>query len=201
MTYSCAIFDGLDQDLTYDLQSVPKTTDNEAKTKPFHYPLNENGNGDDEKDELYDAQIRKLRYIIRKANILPGQRVLEIGCGWASLAILIARSIPSTTVDAVTLSVHQQSMAQKRIDAAGLTDRITVHLMDYRCMPSDWENAFDRVVSVEMVESVGQGFLETYWSVVDWALKPKDAVGVVQVITIPEARALPSIMSDVCKSD
>lgn len=176
MTYSCGIFDGLDQDLT-------------SRAKPFPYSLSENRNGDDDvKDELYHAQIRKLQYIICKANILPGQRVLEIGCGWGSLAILIAQSIPSTTVDAVTLSVHQQSLAQKRIEAAGLTDRITVHLMDYRCMPSDWENAFDRVVSVEMIESVGQGFLETYWRMVDWALKPKDAVGVVQVITIPESR-------------
>lgn len=142
---------------------------------------------DIDSDPLEVAQLRKLHHIIQKANILPSNRVLEIGSGWGSLAILIAQTVPNTTIDTLTLSVAQQSLARQRIRAAGLEDRITVHLMDYRDMPSEWEGRFDRLVSIEMIEAVGREFLETYWQKVNWALKKKDAVGVVQVITIPEA--------------
>ncbi len=74
--------------------------------------------------------------------------------------MLIANTIPGTTVDALTLSVHQQMLARQRIKEAGLEDRITVHLMDYRHMPKDWQGSFDRVVSCEMVEAVGVEFLQ-----------------------------------------
>ncbi|KAF9071211.1 S-adenosyl-L-methionine-dependent methyltransferase [Rhodocollybia butyracea] len=193
MTYSCAIFDDLDGDLKDDKagldraqwsggaglqrlgQSIPLS--NQAHTLTG-----------DETDVLESAQFRKLHHIIRKANILPGQRVLEIGSGWGSLSILIAQTVPDTTIHTLTLSVAQQNLAKQRIRDAGLEDRITVHLMDYRDMPKEWEGSFDRMVSVEMIEAVGREFLETYWRQVDWALKDKNAVGVVQVITIPEAR-------------
>lgn len=142
------------------------------------------------KDELYEAQMRKLDHIIKKAKIQPGHRVLEIGSGWGSMAIRITNSIPGTTVDTLTLSVEQQQLAQKRIAAAGLSDRVTVHLMDYRNMPPHWEGVFDRLISVEMLEAVGEKFMETYWKIVDWALKPRIGAGVVQVITIPESSAV-----------
>lgn len=154
-------------------------------------------------DELHAAQLRKLDHIIARAQIKPGMRVLEIGSGWGSLALRIVSTIPGTKVDTITLSVHQQALARARIhehsasrvlksdDADNYEQRIEVHLMDYRAMPREWEGAFDRVVSVEMLEAVGIEFLEEYWRVVDWALKKgvgTDAVGVVQCITIPEAR-------------
>lgn len=158
----------------------------------------------DTKEDLHAAQLRKLDHIIARAQIKPGMRVLEIGSGWGSLACRIASTIPRSKVDTITLSVHQQALARARIrkhshlrshdlgtDAEGLEKRIEVHLMDYRAMPAEWEGAFDRVVSVEMLEAVGVEFLEEYWRVVDWALKKgvgTDAVGVVQCITIPEAR-------------
>ncbi len=104
------------------------------------------------------------------------------------MAILIAQTVEGTEVDTLTLSVQQQTLARERIAAAGLSDRITVHLMDYRNMPADWEGAFDRVVSIEMIEAVGSEFLAGYWRTVDWAMKPVGGVGCVQVITIPEAR-------------
>lgn len=59
--------------------------------------------------------------------------------------------------------------------------------MDYRNMPLEWEGRFARLVSVEMIEAVGREFMEEYWRVVDWAMMKKGAVGVVQVISIPEA--------------
>ncbi|KAJ7625387.1 CFS1-like protein [Mycena polygramma] len=190
MTYSCAIFDDLDGDMKDGVvrsewsggqglrrlgQSTTPSSSAPAPTEP-------------KSDELYEAQIRKLSHIIDKAKIRPGNRVLEIGSGWGSMAMLIAQTVPGTTVDTLTLSVQQQTLAQERIAAAGLTDRITVHLMDYRNMPADWEGTFDRVVSIEMIEAVGSEFLVGYWKTVDWAMKPLGGVGCVQVITIPEAR-------------
>ena len=134
MSYSCAIFD----------------SSNRGKDGGV--------NGEDSsvvRDELHEGQVRKMKHAIDKANILPGHRILDIGCGWGSLAIMIAEYIPSTKIDAITLSVNQQTFAQERIALAGLSDRITVHLMDYRKMPSDWKNVFDRVISIEMVVHVG----------------------------------------------
>ena len=185
MSYSCAIFDSSDQDKGVGMSGE--------------------GSSVRDVDELHEGQVRKMKNAIDKAHILPGQRILDIGCGWGSLAIMIAECIPSTKIDAITLSVHQQTLAQERIALAGLSDRITIHLMDYRNMPSDWKNAFDRVISIEMIEHVGKDFLEAFWSAVHWAMKLKDAIGVVQVITMPEASrsvtsALTSFLSKNCFS-
>ncbi|KAJ7288149.1 CFS1-like protein [Mycena rebaudengoi] len=189
MTYSCAIFEDLDGDMKggvargewsggQGLRRLGKKP-SAAVSQPTDQP---------DVDELYEAQIRKLAHIIDKAKIRPGHRVLEIGSGWGSMAMLIAQTVEGTTVDTLTLSVQQQSLARERIAAAGLSDRISVHLMDYRDMPAEWKGAFDRVVSIEMIEAVGAEFLVSYWKMVDWAMKPVGGVGCVQVITIPEAR-------------
>lgn len=200
MTYSCAIFPTLDADVNRQLTASTSLERVELKHSlptPTLTPNNEldcsiadsdiRCEGD---DELYDAQMRKIDHIIRAARIRPGQRVLEIGSGWGSLAIRVASRFPGTTIDTLTLSVAQQHLAQERIKAAGedIASRVTVHLMDYRAMPPEWKGAFDRVVSVEMVEAVGKEFLEEYWRTIDWALNPQTGVGVVQSITIPEAR-------------
>ncbi|KAJ6508516.1 CFS1-like protein [Mycena sanguinolenta] len=190
MTYSCAIFEDLDGDMKDGV--IRSEWSGGQGLRRLGQPASAAGTipakVESEVDELYEAQIRKLSHIIKKAKILPGHRVLEIGSGWGSMAILIAQTVEGTTVDTLTLSSQQQSLAQERIAAAGLTDRITVHLMDYRNMPAEWEGAFDRVVSIEMIEAVGSEFLVGYWKIVDWAMKPVGGVGCVQVITIPEAR-------------
>jgi cyclopropane-fatty-acyl-phospholipid synthase len=149
-----------------------------------------------EQDPLYLAQIRKLQHIIKKLHIPPSSnaekpvRVLEIGSGWGALAIRIAQQYPHVEIDTITLSSEQQVLAEKRIAMHGLENRIKVHLMDYRNMPSEWEGRFSRFVSIEMIEAVGREFLEEYWKVVDWAMEKKGAMGVVQVITLPEASEL-----------
>ncbi|KAK0421788.1 CFS1-like protein [Armillaria borealis] len=160
MSYSSAIFSKLDADLT----------------------------GDPE-DTLEDGQMRKMKMILQKADIQPGDRVLEIGTGWGALAILAASTIPGCKVDTVTLSSNQSAFARKRINAAGLSDSIVVHEMDYReCfLKPEWAGAFDRFISVEMIEQVGKAFLAEYWKVIDWAMKPDTGVGVVQSTTFPEA--------------
>ncbi|OCH86874.1 cyclopropane-fatty-acyl-phospholipid synthase [Obba rivulosa] len=172
-----------------------KSTDKKStRAKPDTDIIGLPEHASEEEDPLYQAQMRKLRHIIRKADIRPGHRVLEIGSGWGSMSMLIATSIPGTTVDTLTLSVQQAALARERIRAAGLglgygeASRVRVHLMDYRAMPAEWEGKFDRVVSIEMIEAVGQEYLGTYWEKIDWALKKDTGVGVIQGITLPEAR-------------
>ena len=92
------------------------------------------------------------------------------------------------TVDTLTLSVEQKVLAEARIEAAGLTASITVHLLDYRSLPPSFMHAFDRVISIEMIEAVGKEFLDTYFATLDSALKLDRGIAVVQVITMPEAR-------------
>ncbi|EIW59336.1 cyclopropane-fatty-acyl-phospholipid synthase, partial [Trametes versicolor FP-101664 SS1] len=208
MTYSCAIFPELDGDLhppssssssptpSRTGASTPSTlagSDDAPKTIQFDalalFPApsaeSEPPSGP---DALEAAQFRKLRHILRKADIRPGHRILEIGSGWGALSILVTSTIPGTTVDTLTLSTQQAALANARAQAAGVGDRVRVHLLDYRDMPREWEGAFDRVVSVEMVEAVGREYMETYWEKIDWALNKETGVGVVQGITIPEAR-------------
>ncbi|KAJ7616073.1 Mycolic acid cyclopropane synthetase-domain-containing protein [Roridomyces roridus] len=140
-------------------------------------------------ESLEEAQMRKLRLILKKGNIQPGQRVLEIGTGWGSLAILAAKTF-NCTVDTITLSSNQAELARQRIADAKLSDQIKVHCMDFReCRKNpEWAGSFDRFISVEMIEHVGKDFFEGYWAVADWALNPETGVGVVQGITIPESR-------------
>ncbi|KAF8181191.1 Mycolic acid cyclopropane synthetase-domain-containing protein [Mycena galopus ATCC 62051] len=141
------------------------------------------------RESLEDAQMRKVRLVLKKANILPGQRVLEIGTGWGSLAILAAKMF-DCTVETVTLSSNQATLARQRIEDAKLSHRITVHCMDFReCkLRPEWAGSFDRFISVEMIEHVGKNFFIDYWAVADWALRRDTGVGVVQGISIPEAR-------------
>ena len=94
-------------------------------------------------------------------------------------------------VDTITLSVQQMQVVRERAKSFGVGDRVRVHLLDYRNLPKEWEGTFDRFVSIEMMEHVGREFYEGYLGVVDRMLKKKDAIGVVHVITNPEASEFP----------
>ncbi|ORY20671.1 Mycolic acid cyclopropane synthetase-domain-containing protein [Naematelia encephala] len=166
MTYSCGIFPELDRDL--------------ERKKGLANGYREGV------DELEEAQLAKIRHIIRKADIRPGHRVLEIGSGWGSFAIEAVQTT-GCTVDTITLSSQQKALAEKRVKAAGLAGRIRVWLMDYRALPDSWKGAFDRVVSIEMLEAVGKEFIPGYFGVIDSALNATGAA-CIQVITIPESR-------------
>ena len=139
-------------------------------------------------DTLAAAQQRKLAHIVSRARILPGHRVLEIGSGWGSLALYIVRHVADVQIDTITLSDNQCAHVRAEVARHGFEDRIQVHLLDYREMPREWDSSFDRVVSVEMIEAVGLENVEVYWSAIDRVLKKKNAAGVIQGITIPEAR-------------
>ncbi|KAJ9122768.1 hypothetical protein QFC24_004198 [Naganishia onofrii] len=167
MTYSCGIYPSLDSDI------FP------GSARHSHHPWMET-------DELERSQYAKLHHIIRKAKIGQGHRVLEIGSGWGSFAIEAVRTT-GCTVDTLTLSEQQKSLAEERIKLAGLQDKITVHLLDFRSIPKEWYHTFDRLVSIEMLEAVGKEYIKPYFEMIDNVLNDQ-GVACFQVITIPEAR-------------
>lgn len=134
------------------------------------------------KESLEEAQKKKLHSIMDLAGIDSGHHVLEIGCGWGSFAIEAARE-RGCRVTGITLSREQLEFAKKRVEEAGLADRITLELRDYRHI----EGVFERVVSIEMLEAVGHANLGQFFAVCEKALKP-EGMAVVQVITIADER-------------
>lgn len=112
-------------------------------------------------DTLADAQKAKLAHIASKLALEAGHRVLDIGCGWGGLATYLARHF-DVSVLGITLSEEQLALARERVAAAGLDDRITFKLVDYRELASRGER-FDRIVSVGMFEHVGRPQFETFF--------------------------------------
>ena len=117
-------------------------------------------------DSLEDAQRRKIALLLDRLDLKPGQRLLEIGCGWGSLAIAAAKR--GAEVVGLTLSTEQKAWAEQKIAKAGLSDRIEIRLQDYR----DTAEQFDAVASVEMVEAVGQRWWGAYLDCIARNLKP-----------------------------
>ncbi|KAJ8514887.1 hypothetical protein ONZ45_g7617 [Pleurotus djamor] len=136
---------------------------------------------------LEAAQKRKIHHVLKKARVQPGHRILEFGSGWGGLAIEAARTF-GCQVDTLTLSIQQKSLAEERIREAGLESQIRVHLLDYREIPPSFEKAFDAFISIEMLEHVGSKYYNTYFKLVDFALKDQGATVVVSASTFPEAK-------------
>jgi len=124
----------------------------------------------DESDSLEQAQRQKLDHICTKLRLEPGERFLDIGCGWGALVMQAARHYGAVATG-ITLSENQHRLAQERIRAAGLQDRCRVLLQDYRDLPG--EAIFDKVASVGMFEHVGLRNLPVYFNVVRRVLKEK----------------------------
>ncbi|KAK0230322.1 S-adenosyl-L-methionine-dependent methyltransferase [Armillaria fumosa] len=125
--------------------------------------------GQRSRGDLERAQERKIEYVLKKARIRPGHRVLEIGSGWGSLAIAAAEM--GCSVDSLTLSTEQKVLAEERVKKAGFESQIRIHLMDYRKMPPSFEKAFDACIALEMIEAVGVPYMSTFIKTIDWALK------------------------------
>ena len=113
-------------------------------------------------DSLEDAQIRKLDVICRKLRLQPGDRMLDIGCGWGSLMIHAAANY-GVRVVGVTLSEEQAAFARRRVVEAGLSDQCEVRIQDYREVA---DGPYDKIVSVGMFEHVGSSQLERYMKTV-----------------------------------
>ncbi|KAK0444332.1 S-adenosyl-L-methionine-dependent methyltransferase [Armillaria borealis] len=139
--------------------------------------------------DLERAQERKIGHILKKARLQPGHRLLEIGSGWGSLAIAAAEM--GCTVDSLTLSVEQKTLAEERIKKAGFESQIRIHLMDYRNMPPSFEKAFDACVSLEMLEAVGVEYMSTYIKIIDWALKDRNSAVVLSATCYPDTTFTP----------
>jgi cyclopropane-fatty-acyl-phospholipid synthase len=130
---------------------------------------------------LEAAQAHKLDHIAALLDLTPGSRVLEVGCGWGALAAHLAQC--GAHVTGVTLSQEQLAFAHERIAHAGLTDRVDLQLCDYR----EVTGTFDRIVSIEMLEAVGEAWWPTYFRQIHDRLAPGGRA-VLQVITIAEDR-------------
>ncbi|GAM05831.1 MAG: cyclopropane-fatty-acyl-phospholipid synthase family protein [Pseudomonadota bacterium] len=110
---------------------------------------------------LEQAQTAKLAHIAAKLAIEPGQRVLDIGCGWGGMAIYLAKHY-DVKVHGITLSEEQIELAKVRAEEAGVSDKVTFELVDYRAMPKRGDK-FDRIVSVGMFEHVGQAQFKQFF--------------------------------------
>jgi len=129
---------------------------------------------------LEEASLAKFDRICRRLGLSPGMQVLEIGTGWGGFAIHAARHY-GCHVTTTTISRQQHDLARELITEAGLDDRITLLLQDYR----DLTGQFDRLVSIEMIEAVGHRHLPTYFRTCSERLKPHGAA-LIQAITMPD---------------
>ncbi|MCJ1403740.1 hypothetical protein MMC11_006963 [Xylographa trunciseda] len=140
-------------------------------------------------DTLEAAQYRKLHCIIAEARIKASDHVLEIGTGWGSFAIETVRTT-ACRVTTITLSSEHASLARKRIREAELEHKVDVLVCDYRHvpLPNGGKGRYDKIVSIEMIEHVGPGYIDMYFECVDHYLKLDGGIAVFQVITMPESR-------------
>ncbi|WP_086772835.1 SAM-dependent methyltransferase, partial [Streptomyces bobili] len=117
---------------------------------------------------LEDAQRDKLELVCRKLGLTPGQRLLDVGCGWGSMAIHAARE-HGVSVVGITLSQEQAAYARKRVADAGLTDRVEIRVQDYRDVA---DGPYDAISSIGMAEHVGADKYLEYAGVLHALLKP-----------------------------
>jgi len=133
-------------------------------------------------DDLETASTRKLERICEKLQLSADDHLLEIGTGWGGMALYAARH-RGCRVTTTTISKEQHALASARIAEAGLSDRVTLLLQDYR----DLTGTYDKLVSIEMIEAIGHQYLDTYFAKCASLLKP-EGLGLVQAITIEDHR-------------
>lgn len=131
---------------------------------------------------LEAAQREKNDALCRRLRLKPEDHVLEIGTGWGGWSLHAAKTY-GCRVTTLTISREQKTLAEKRIAAAGLSDRITVEFRDYR----DVEGQFDKIVSIEMMEAIGHRYLPDFAATLARVLKPHGLIAL-QFITCPDAR-------------
>lgn len=131
---------------------------------------------------MQEASEYKLKCICEKLKLSPEDQVVEIGTGWGGFAIYAAQHY-GCHVTTTTISEQQYTMAKQRVDAAGLSDKITLLKQDYRML----EGQFDKLVSIEMIEAVGWQYYEIFFKTCSSLLKD-DGVMLIQAITIEDQR-------------
>jgi cyclopropane-fatty-acyl-phospholipid synthase len=133
-------------------------------------------------DDLETASFRKLDAVCRKLALSPEDRVIEIGTGWGGFALHAARH-HGCHVTTTTISREQHALASQRVMEAGLQDRVTLLLQDYR----DLQGHYDKLVSIEMIEAIGAQYLDTFFGKLGALLRP-GGQALLQAITIEDHR-------------
>lgn len=131
---------------------------------------------------LQEASVAKYDRICRKLDLKPEDHVLEVGTGWGGFAIHAARNY-GCRVTTTTISRQQHVLAGQRVREAGVQDRVELLLKDYR----DLDGQYDKAVSIEMIEAVGERMFDTYFRQCNRLLKPNGAF-LLQAITMPDHR-------------
>ena len=114
-----------------------------------------------EKDDLEIAQRNKFQELINLMNIKDGNKVLEIGCGWGGFAEFLAKNY-DVSVDCITISKNQYEFTKKKIFNSGLNNKVNVKFLDYR----DLNEKYDHVASIEMIEAVGEKYMDQYFATI-----------------------------------
>ncbi|WNV10009.1 cyclopropane-fatty-acyl-phospholipid synthase family protein [Tardiphaga sp. 709] len=135
---------------------------------------------EDGAQDLTAAQNNKYRRLAEAIDLKPGQKVLEIGCGWGGFAEYAAKNY-GAHVTGLTISTEQRDFARKRMQNAGLGDKVEIKFQDYR----DERGQYDRIASIEMIEAVGEQFWPQYFSQLRDRLLPGGLIGI-QAITIQD---------------
>ena len=135
---------------------------------------------------MEEASLNKLKIICEKLNLSEQDNVVEIGTGWGGFAIYAAKNY-GCRVTTTTISQQQYNLAEERIKQAGLEDKITLLLNDYRDLQKNYAGSFDKLVSIEMIEAVGWKFYDTFFSHCSSLLKP-EGIALIQAITIADQR-------------
>jgi cyclopropane-fatty-acyl-phospholipid synthase len=140
----------------------------------------------DPKNSLEQAQLDKKAHIAAKLALKPGQRVLDIGCGWGGMALFLHK-VAGVDVLGVTLSEHQLKIARERANAAGVSDHVKFELIDYRLL----DQQFDRIVSVGMFEHVGARHYDEFFAKCRELLKPDGVMLLHTIGALGEAATSP----------
>jgi len=140
-------------------------------------------------DTLEAASTRKLDRVCQWLDLKPGDRVIEIGTGWGGFAVHAARHY-GCHVTTTTISREQHALATVRVEEAGLDDRVTLLLEDYR----DLTGTYDKLVSIEMIEAIGASYLDVYFAKIGSLLRPGGRA-LVQAITIEDHRYAQALAS------
>ena len=133
------------------------------------------------KQNLSLAQNNKYQKLINLLKPTNGSKILEIGCGWGGFAEYLTTNY-DVKLDCITISKKQYEFAKERIQKCGLNEKVNIEIKDYR----DLKNKYDHIASIEMIEAVGQNYLDSYFNTIKKNLTPTGTVGI-QAITIDDS--------------
>jgi len=136
---------------------------------------------DNPKQDLCEAQNNKYQKLIDLLKPINGSKILEIGCGWGGFAQYLGSNY-DVKLDCITISKKQFEFAKERIHKCGLNEKVNIEIKDYR----DLKNKYDHIASIEMIEAVGQNYLDSYFNTIKNNLTSSGTVGI-QAITIDDS--------------